>query len=301
MSRPRPVFRGQCYLVTRRCSERRFFLRPDAYVTNAYWYCLGWAAQKWNIGIVAALAMSNHAHEVIVDLDGNYPHFIRDFHALLARCLNAYRGRWEAFWTGDQTSMVRLVDDGSQLEKLIYVLANPVQDHLVEKAHHWPGATALGAIVGERPIVARRPRHFFRDDESGGDMPEVVTVRFVQPPAWRSVPPRQFVALIAEGIENAERDAAAQRATTGRRVVGRKAILGQRWNDRPDSREPRRNLSPRVAAKDKWRRIEAILRNRVFETRHRQARIARAGGVTMAFPFGTWAMRVFFGVLVEAG
>jgi REP element-mobilizing transposase RayT len=301
MSRPRPVLPGQCYLVTRRCSERRFFLRPDAYVTNAYWYCLGWAAQKWNVGIVAALAMSNHAHEVIVDPEGNYPHFIRDFHALLARCLNAHRGRWEAFWTGDQTSMVRLVDEESQLDKLVYVLANPVQDHLVEKAHHWPGATALGAILGGRPITALRPRQFFRNDESGGDMPEVITIHFIPPPALRDIPQPQFADLVANRVETREREAAAVRATEGGWIVGRKSILRQHWNDRPGVKELRRNLSPRVATKDKWRRIEAIIRNRDFEARYDKARIASVSGAPMAFPWGTWAMRVFFGALVEPG
>jgi hypothetical protein len=197
--------------------------------------------------------------------------------------------------------MVRLVDEGAQLDKLVYVLANPVQDHLVEKAHHWPGATALGAVVSGGSVTALRPRHFFRDLDSGGDMPEVVTIHFVKPPALRQMPSGQYVALITERIARVEREAAETRAASGSRIVGRKAVLRQHWNDRPGTNEPRRNLSPRVAAKDKWRRIEAILRNRNFEKRHRTARIARASGLAVAFPFGTWAMRVFFGAQVEPG
>src|SRR4029077_19100921 len=33
--RARPVVERQSYMFTRRCSERRFFLRPDAETTNA--------------------------------------------------------------------------------------------------------------------------------------------------------------------------------------------------------------------------------------------------------------------------
>jgi putative transposase len=46
MSLPRPVIPGRTYLLTRRCSERRFFLRPDHATNNNYLYCLAYAAQK---------------------------------------------------------------------------------------------------------------------------------------------------------------------------------------------------------------------------------------------------------------
>ena len=36
MSHARRVLPGTTYLVTRRCSERRFFLRPDALVNQVY-------------------------------------------------------------------------------------------------------------------------------------------------------------------------------------------------------------------------------------------------------------------------
>ena len=39
-------------MVTRRCSERRFFLRPSPKTNQAFWYILGWAARKYNIGVV---------------------------------------------------------------------------------------------------------------------------------------------------------------------------------------------------------------------------------------------------------
>jgi len=46
MSRPRQVLPGQFYLVTRRCTQRQFLLRPDAATNNAFTYCLIEAAQR---------------------------------------------------------------------------------------------------------------------------------------------------------------------------------------------------------------------------------------------------------------
>ena len=46
MSLPREVLPGRTYMVTRRCSERRFFLRPDHATNNAFIYCLAMAAAR---------------------------------------------------------------------------------------------------------------------------------------------------------------------------------------------------------------------------------------------------------------
>ena len=87
------------------------------------------------------VAMSNHHHTGIYDPDGNYPAFIEHFHKFFAKCQNALRGRWENFWSSEQTSVVRLVDPNDVIDKMTYALTNPVKDGLVERAHHWPGVT----------------------------------------------------------------------------------------------------------------------------------------------------------------
>ena len=46
MSLPRAVFKGRTYLLSRRCSERRFFLRPGKKTNKAFLYCLAEAAKR---------------------------------------------------------------------------------------------------------------------------------------------------------------------------------------------------------------------------------------------------------------
>jgi hypothetical protein len=276
-------------MFTRRCSERRFFLRPDAETTNAFWYCLGWAAQKHGQVLHAAVALSNHAHVVATDPGGVYPDFLRDFHGLLARVVNAWRGRWEHFWDANQASAVVLEGEAAQIEKLVYVLANPVG--LVEKASDWPGASSLDANLTGRPIVATRPKHFFRDEEDGGGMPESVTITFEPPPALSHRPREDVVSLTQEMVSRAERKAATNRRDAGLAVLGRKRILAQRWDDRPGDPEPRRGLSPTLACRDKWRRIECLHRNKLFQKLYRAAFDGFRAGVATIFPLGTWCMR----------
>jgi hypothetical protein len=276
-------------MFTRRCSERRFFLRPDAETTNAFWYCLGWAAKKHGQILHGAVAMSNHAHVVATDPRGVYPDFLRDFHGLLARVVNAWRGRWEHFWDANQASAVVLEDQAAQLDKLVYVLTNPVG--LVDHAADWPGATALDAIVRGRGLVAARPKHFFRDDDDGGAMPDSVTITFEPPPMLAHQSRAEYVRQIEEKIAFAEKEAETRRLETGATVLGRKGVLAQGWNDRPTDAEPRRQLGPALACRDKWLRIERLKQNKLFQTLYRAAFDTFRAGAAAIFPVGTWSMR----------
>ena len=291
MSLPREVLPGQTYMITRRCTQRQFLMRPDKETNNAFVYCLAEAAARFGIEVLFTAAMSNHHHTGIYDPKGNYPAFIEHFHKLFAKCQNALRGRWENFWSSEQTSVVRLVAPADVLEKMTYALTNPVKDGLVEKAHHWPGVSSLGSLKHNSPMVASRPKHFFRED---GTMPESVSLVFVRPRGFEQLSPPEFTALVTERVRQAEELAAVERRRGGTRVLGRKAVLDQRWSGRPVSREPRRELSPRVAARSKWSRIEAILRNKAFRDAYLQARaLFIKGARDVLFPAGTYWLRRF--------
>src|ERR1041384_5872522 len=158
---PRQVLPRQFYLITRRCTQRQFLLRPDDATNNAFLYCLIHAALRCEVDVLLPCAMSNHYHVVVYDRLGRYPEFIEHFHKLLARSQNALRGRWENFWSSEQTCVVRLIDRDAVLDKLTYTATNPVQDHLVDRVHHWPGVNGLAALLAGRCLRARRPRPLF--------------------------------------------------------------------------------------------------------------------------------------------
>ena len=94
------------------------------------------------------------------------------------------------------------------------------------------------------------------------------------------------------------REREAERARTGRRVLGRRAVLAQSWRDSPASREPRRNLRPNVAGRCKWARIEALLRNRAFAIEYASARNRWRNGMAAGFPPGTYWLQRFASVPV---
>ena len=296
MSLPRAVVPGRMYMITRRCSERRFFLRPDPETNNAFIYCLAVAAEKYGVKVIFTATMSNHHHTGVVDADGRLPDFLAHFHKLIAKHQNALRGRWEAMWAPEQTSAVELVQPQDVFDKMVYAFVNPVVDHLVEKAHHWPGVSSLGATLADKPLSANRPRAFFRPD---GDMPPTVSVPLFLPPDLIPDSRAAFIARLEECIAAAEQSAAAERKDSGRGIVGRAVVRAQHWSDSPRSKEPRHILDPRVACKNTWRRIEALARNKVWLEAYRRAREAFVAGTATVFPIGTFWLRRNAGVPCE--
>jgi len=266
-------------------------MRPDRETNNAFIYCLAVAAERFGIRVLFTVAMSNHHHTGIYDPDGCYPAFIEHFHKLFAKCQNALRGRWENFWSSEQTSVVRLVDASDVINKMTYALSNPVKDNLVDKAHHWPGVSSLGVLFHGRPLTASRPKHFFRED---GPMPDVVSLHFALPEGFGHLSAAEYAAMVLERVCAAEELAAAARRHTGAAILGRKNVLLQRWSDRPGNREPRRRLKPPVSARSKWSRIETLLRNRAFRDAYAAARANFAAGIRdVVFPAGTYWLRRF--------
>jgi hypothetical protein len=207
---------------------------------------------------------------------------------MFARSQNALRGRWENFWSCEAVCVVKLVGREAVMDKLVYTATNPVQDHLVERVHHWPGVNGLPALLAGRPVRATRPLHFFRPE---GPMPKAVEMRLTIPSELG--PEQEVLGELRDRVRAVEADRTRERQRTGGRVLGRRAVLAQSWRSQPTSHEPRRNLRPRVAARNQWARIEALLRNRAFIVTYTNARERWRAGTPVLFPPGTYWLRRF--------
>ena len=298
MTLPRQVVPGRDYMITRRCSERRFFLRPDEDTNNAFIYCLALAAKRANVQVIFSVAMSNHHHTGIHDPDGNFPVFTEHFHGLLARCQNAHLGRFENFWSSEATSVVRLVEANDIIEKMTYAFTNPSAADLVDTVEDWPGVATFDATISGGHITATRPKHFFRND---GSMPEVISLNIARPRGFEDLGQSEWTNLVTDRVRAKEADFRQRRVAQGITVLGREGSLHQNPFDCPPGHAPRFQMSPQVAAKNKWARIEALLRNRSFIEKYRAAFLDHIAGLASAvFPFGTYWMRKIAKVACEA-
>ena len=294
MSRPRCVLPGKTYLVTRRCTQRTFLLRPSRVVNELFLYCLAYAAQRFSIRVHAFAVLSNHFHLVVTDPLAKLPAFMEWLDGMVARCLNAYYGRWENFWAPGTYSRVELLTDEAVLEKMVYTLTNPVAAGLVAFGTQWPGLRSSTLRRGPWRIVATRPEFFFRKN---GGLPDNVELVVERPPGYTDVGAREFGELFDRAVRGKEEEIRSSLEIDGRRFLGKKGVLRQSRFDSPMSREPRRGLNPQVAVRDKWKRIEALQTLRQFRNDYADAfKRFRAGVHDATFPVGTYWMRIHCGV-----
>lgn len=316
MTLPRQVLPGSSYMITRRCSERRFFLRPSPEVNQTYLYCLGLAAERHGLEISSLCAMSNHCHETGDDVRGELPNFAQQFHGNLARALNAHLGRGEAFWSPGTYSAVECADREAMLERMVYVITNPVAAGLVERPEEWPGLCTLPEDVGVKVYEVERPKWFFHDPERVDDdhgpetgrdrrrrrgrgrapLPERVRLKITKPRAFADMPDDEFRRLLRARVDERLAELHAQRREAGLRYLGAKAILAQDPFDAPaGGTHPDGSRNRRIACTDKWKRVERLRSLVEFWTAHAEARAAFSNSIhDVLFPPGTWAaVRVY--------
>jgi putative transposase len=290
MSAARPVYKGVRLFVTRRVAHRVFRLRPSRRVNQIVRYVVAVVAARTNIRIHAIVVMSNHWHVCLSDPDGRICEFTRDCHAFIARAVNAGYGDFENLWSTAQTSHVECVEPDDLIRKIAYTMANPVEAGLVRYGRHWPGVRAAWPAA---PRVVSRPAGFFRGEAEGGCWPDEVVFELSRPPGYEHLADDELVRLIAGAVNDREEHFRRVADRRGRRFLGRRAILNQLRHASPERHAPHFCLSPRVACRDKWRRIERLQQDQAWLAAYRQAwRAWTAGDRDAIFPYGTYQMRI---------
>ncbi len=281
-------------MVTRRCVQRQFLLRPDTVTNQTFLFCLAYAAQKTGVRVLYAMVMSNHHHAILHDPGGRLPMFNQELHSLTARSLNAWRGRWGSFWEGEQPNQVKLVEDRDVFDKIAYAAANPVTAQLVEHAEHWPGFHTTSAFFSGEELEVERPAHFFREE---GPTPERVVLRLAWPEHLGPV--EEARKKVRQRLDDLEGLARQQRKSEGRAVLGRAGVRRQDFRACSTAWEPRRTLRPRIAARNRWARVEALQRDRAFQEAYQVALKAWLAGLPAVFPAGTYKLRGKPGVVIQ--
>jgi putative transposase len=292
MTAPRQILPGATYLVTRRCTQRQFLLRPSQEVTGLFGFLLAVAAERHHVEVHAVCVMSNHVHLVVTDPEARLPAFNRFLASLVARSMNALLVRGENFWATSRASMVALQTRADIVDKVAYLLANPVKAGLVEEGREWPGLWSDPVRMGGDAVEFKRPGWFFRK-KGKSSLPEVACLRLVAPPELGS--PEEFRREVTAALEAHQAKAKTELAEANRGFAGAAHALAQPPTSQPHSSEPRRELDPRIACRDAEVRTQALERLANFCRDYHRAFLAwrdRDRSAPVDFPHGTYLMRV---------
>ena len=157
MSQPRLIKSGSTYMITRRCTQRQFLLRPSDIVNQVFLYTLAYVAKKYSIKVHSFCIMSNHYHIIVTDPDTNILRFIHLLNSIVGRALNVHHKRFECLWSSEKCGVMELVSPEDIIEKTVYTLTNPVKAGLVRFGCEWPGLRNNPGEIGSKVFKARRP------------------------------------------------------------------------------------------------------------------------------------------------
>lgn len=287
MTAPRRHLPGQVSLITRRCSERRNFLRPDDYTNHVLAFEVGKGAGNYGQAIYGAIAMSNHVHFVLGDSTGDRSEFMRDAMSGIARAGNNHRGREGHFWEAGSYGDTVLLDRDAIARKLIYIWMNPVRAGLVERARDWPGFKILPEHWGKKIRIVRPCKYY------GWRNPKVVEFIPQPPPGFEDMSLEEVCEYFERLLRKEEDRLARERAKKGTQVKGVKAVKAVDPMSAPSTKDSEGGINPRFATKDAKLLVGAIEVYRHFREEYERQRQRWLRGVKkkIVFPAGTVELR----------
>lgn len=250
------------YLVTTRCHQARFFLRPEPAINEAVLEWLARAQQAYpGVHLFGLCVMSNHLHLLVRDTQGELAAWASYLLGNLARSINAIRKRRGVVFER-RYSAEPVLDDAALLDRLVYVVTNPVNAGLCNQSRHWPGLL-LWTRAGESELrevswVGRKAYRSarYRARQRGQAPPSADGFRVretlvIHPIAAEIGSGSEGRCEMAEAIAQRERELAADRRRSGKPAMTRREVLAQDWQAAP--RHPKR--SPRPACHTTERRL----------------------------------------------
>ncbi|MBA4380792.1 MAG: hypothetical protein C0393_09015 [Anaerolinea sp.] len=287
------------YLVTRNTSERRYFLRPSQELCEAILYCIADAQAQHPVAIHAFCAMSNHLHIVFTDLDGTAPLFVQAMNQNIARYVNCTLHRYGAMWEGGaRPNYCVLPQGGDVMDKVVYTITNPVKAGLVDRHQHWPGALSTSSQISKGRILTKRPKKFFAKTTA----PELLTRELILSPVPGEgvLSQEDYGKVVSERVAAEEMRIGKEREANGLRWFGRKNCLSLDPYDAPVKPWKPYSLRPTVSSKNDEAKRYRIQRQKRFGDLYKTAKKEfREGKREVAFPEGTFFMRVYWAVAVE--
>ena len=129
-------------------------------MTAAIKYIVALAAEKFGIEVFGVVLMSTQLYVLYRDPRGHRTKFHHKLHRELALFTKAHRG-WKGAVFEKDHSQVRLHGYQAVIDKLGYLVANPVASGAVRYARDWPGFLTRIDDMGNGQIGGPRPEAYY--------------------------------------------------------------------------------------------------------------------------------------------
>jgi hypothetical protein len=246
-------------------------------------------AKKFGIAIHAVQVLSTHIHEVLTDVRGNLPDFLRERNRALANALKRHRNWAEEVFQRAPASCVEIYGVDALCRAIGYTIANCVEAGLVDDPASWPGVRVLADEIGYRTVTLNRPQMYFRP--SNPVWPAVASLDLAMPEALVSAYGPNARDVVKKAVARAV-DAAKDALRRGGKELQQsvKSLTEICVQRRAHSPETHGTRNPQFStAGDPHLTRHAVEERAAFQRAYRRA-FAAIDDLTarVAFPVGTW-------------
>lgn len=292
---------GASLKITLSCHENKLMLatgvEPEL-IRQIFGYVLACALAKYGLLLHGAIQMGNHYHLDVTDVRGVLPYFKAYFNGMLARALNAHRGRLGDFWDRKGSCDTVRDNDEESIGDLVYTETNAVAAGLVKWPKKWPGFHTAGWAFGTSQEFERPDCAFFQNEKK---WPKKVSILRAKPPCLSGYTDADATSVLSEAVRVRCLEKQAQMKDQNQRFKGVPKLAKDKWWRVPGSsaKDEWFGVRPKVAVRSQWRKQHALQRNAEWEAAYAAADEAfKNGDRNVEFPYGTWLVRKRHGVKV---
>lgn len=194
---PRWYLPNTVYEVTNRTIQERFLLRPSAASVALLVGVLAVALRHFkSVRMHAFVFLSNHCHLLI---SAEQSEELAPFLGFVFGNSSREMGRlhdWRGAMWAKPCSVIPILDEDAQINRLRYLLSNGVKEGLVESPRQWPGASSTLGLLGDMTVsgtwidrdrLRRARRSWKRKVATVEAFSSEVTVSLSPLPVWRDL------------------------------------------------------------------------------------------------------------------
>jgi REP element-mobilizing transposase RayT len=277
------------YFVTSRTIQSRFLMTPSDKANELIGGILARAVRQCEVEIFAYVFTSNHFHAMV---RAPSPVAMSKFMQRLQSNIAIKIGRlvgWRGRFFGRRYSTEPIVDEGAQVQRLIYILSHGVKEGLVPEVRKWPGLSCVQALLEGGTTSVHRWRNWTRRwkmevsedinvDRFAEDCPSEPECLALSPlPCWASLTGSERGGIVAQLIANIDATA------PNKSEISTSDIKNQDPQHQPRQTKLTRRPKAHASTKALW--IEAVSRYRAFVAAYREASCRwLAGAFDVDFP-----------------
>jgi REP element-mobilizing transposase RayT len=277
------------YFVTSRTVQSRFLMAPSDKTNEFIGGILARAVRQCRVELFAYVFVSNHFHAMVRAPSAiAMSKFMQRLQSNIAVKVGRYVD-WRGPFFARRYSAEPIIDEGAQVERLVYILRHGVKERLVSEVKKWPGLSCVQALLRDGTASLYKWRNWTRRwkmevgediniDRFSEDCPSDQESLALSPlPCWAGLAAPERVRIVEQLI--ADIDATAPNKT------GRGAWRIKRQNPHKRPEHTKHTPRPKAHASSMASWIGAVRRYRAIVRAFRQAsRQWLAGVFDVEFP-----------------